>query len=313
MLVDAHPAPRITSAPVRTLCLGDALVDLVCERPVVDVTEAEAFVPRCGGVVANIAVVAARAGAAVALVGGAGDDPWGRWARARLEREGVDVSRFALVPGARTPLAIVTIDAAGEPAYDIYGESPATLGTALGEGVEEVVRDSAALLLSSNTLVDAGERAVTMRAREAALAAEKPIVFDPNLRLHRWRSRADAAASANACVPGALLVRANHVEAAVMTGEDDPERAAQALVKAGARLVVVSLGGEGAILRGELRADLDGVPVNVVSTMGAGDVLTGLLLARLALSDFYPAVVAAALPDAVAEAARACERWGALD
>jgi sugar/nucleoside kinase (ribokinase family) len=110
-----------------------------------------------------------------------------------------------------------------------------------------------------------------------------------------------------------MLVRLNEDEAAVMTGEDDPERAAQALVKAGARMAVVSLGEEGAILRGELRADVDGVPVQVLSTMGAGDVLTGVLLARLALSDFYPSVVAAALPDAVAAAARACERWGALD
>jgi fructokinase len=295
------------------LCLGDALIDLVCERPVADLSDADAFVPRFGGTVANVAVVAARAGARIALAGGAGDDPWGRWLRARLAREGVDVSRFALVPEAQTPMAVVTIDPAGEPAYEIYGGFPATLGLALGDRVDEAVREAAALFLSSNTLVDRDERALTMRAREVALDAGHQIVFDPNFRVHRWRSRADAAASANACVPGALLVRVNEAEAALMTGEDDPERAAQALVKAGARMVVLSLGGEGAILRGELRADVDGVPVEVLSTMGAGDVLTGVLLARLALSDFYPSVAAAALPEAVREAARACERWGALD
>jgi fructokinase len=288
-------------------------VDLVCERPVDDASQADAFVPRFGGVVANIAVIAARAGAPVALAGGAGDDAWGRWLRSRLVREGVDVSRFVLVPEARTPLALVTIDAAAEPRYDIYGEFPASLSLALGERVDEVVRESSGVFISSNTLVAHEERAATMRAREVALASEIPIVFDPNLRLHRWRSRADAAASANACVPGALLVRATESEAAIMTGEDDPERAARALVKAGARMVVISLGDEGAILRGELRADVDGVPVEVVSTMGAGDVLTVVLLARLALSDFYPSVVAAALPEAVAASAHACERWGALD
>jgi fructokinase len=50
-----------------------------------------------------------------------------------------------------------------------------------------------------------------------------------------------------------------------------------------------------------------------VSTIGAGDTLTGVLLARLALSDFYPPAVAAALPEAVRESARACERWAALE
>jgi fructokinase len=210
-------------------------------------------------------------------------------------------------------MALVTIDSAGEPAYEIYGGFLATLGLALGDQVDEAVRATAALFLSSNTLVDRDERVLTMRARDVALDVGRPIVFDPNLRLHRWRSRADAAANANACVPGALLVRANLYEAAIMTGEGDPERAALALVKAGARMVVVSLGREGAILRGELRADVDGAPAEVLSTMGAGDVLTGVLLARLALSDFYPAVVAAALPEAVREGARACERWGSID
>jgi fructokinase len=304
------------SDPVRprhTLCLGDALIDLVCERPLADVSEADAFVPRFGGAVANIAVVAARAGARIALAGGAGDDLWGRWLRERLVREGIDVSRFTLVAEAQTPLALVTIDPTGEPAYAIYGGLPGTLVAALGDRVDEAVRDAGALFLSSNTLVEPDERELSMRARAVALEHGLPVVFDPNLRLHRWRSRADAAASANACVSGALLVRATQAEAAVMTGEDDPERAARALVKAGARMVVVSLGADGAILRGELRADVEGEPVDVLSTMGAGDVLTGLLLARLALSDFYPSVVAAALPDAVREAARACERWGALD
>jgi fructokinase len=152
-----------------------------------------------------------------------------------------------------------------------------------------------------------------MRARELALELDRPVIFDPNLRLHRWPSRADATASANACVPGALLVRATHGEAALMTGEDDPDRAANALLKAGARLVVITLGAEGALLRGELRADVRGVPVDVVSTVGAGDVLTGVLVARLALSGFYPSAVAVALKEAVAESARACRRWGALD
>jgi sugar/nucleoside kinase (ribokinase family) len=98
-----------------------------------------------------------------------------------------------------------------------------------------------------------------------------------------------------------------------MTGEDDPERAALALLKAGAQMVVITLGAEGAILRGELRLDVPGRPAAVRSTIGAGDVLTGVLLARLATSGFYPAAAAAALSDAVAESAAACERWGAIE
>ena len=95
-------------------------------------------------------------------------------------------------------------------------------------------------------------------------------------------------------------------------GEEDAERTAAALVAAGARLVVLTLGAAGAILRGELRADVPGVPVaRVVSTVGAGAAVTGTLVALLAATGFYPA--AASLRDAVAAGALACERLGALD
>jgi fructokinase len=50
----------------------------------------------------------------------------------------------------------------------------------------------------------------------------------------------------------------------------------------------------------------------VRSTAGAGDAVTGTLLARLALSGFYTSSVAAALPEAVEAAADACARWGAV-
>ncbi|MDQ6777663.1 MAG: PfkB family carbohydrate kinase [Actinomycetota bacterium] len=296
-----------------TLCLGEALVDLICRRPVEDVADVDAFVPTFGGAVANVAVVAARRGARIALAGGAGEDPWGEWLRDRLEDEGVDLTWFSLIPGAPTPIALVTVDGRGEPTYRIYGDAVATVVHALESRVAEAVEASDALFFASNTMVGAAEREVTMEARKLALELDRPVIFDPNLRLHRWPSRAEAAATANACVPGALLVRANLAEAALMTGEADPERAASSILKAGAQLVVISMGARGAILRGELDADVPAPEVDVTSTVGAGDVLTGVLLARLAATGFYPPAVAASLSDAVNEAAVACERWGALE
>jgi fructokinase len=210
-------------------------------------------------------------------------------------------------------VSLVAIDEQGEAHHELYGDAFGTVVPALDDRVERAVEEAAALLISSSTLAEPEERAVTMRAREVALELGRPVVFDANLRHHRWRSRADAAASANACVPGALLVTVSASEAAWMSGEDDPEAAATALLKAGARLVVVTLGAEGAILRGELRANVPGVHAEILSTVGAGDAVTAALVARLAGSDFYTPSVAAGLGDAVAEAARSCERWGAID
>jgi sugar/nucleoside kinase (ribokinase family) len=305
---------RSAARPTRTLCLGDAVVDFVGQRRGASVTEVGNFSHHLGGTAASVAVVAARAGARIALAGGAGDDVWGRWLLARLRQEEIDSSAFVLVEGIDTPIAFVTVDPNGEGAYHPRGEAAEPFARALeGRAVEVAVEASAGLFLTSSTLAGADEREVTMRARGLALELERPIVFLANLDASRWRSRSDAAASANACVHDALLVCVNRADAAVMTGEDDPERAAAALVKGGAKLVVVALGRAGALLRGDLRADAPGVDAAVLNNAGALDVLTGTLLARLTLSGFYPPTVAASLSEAVRAAARASECWGAVD
>jgi fructokinase len=288
------------------LCLGETLVDFICERPVESVADADVFVPHFGGAAANVAVLTARAGASVALASTVGDDVWGQWLSERLVAEGVDVEH--VVTEGQTAAAIVTVDGSGEPSFQIYGET-----LFQGGALDEAVPLAGALYFSSNTLVGSVERDATMAARDAALSADRPVLFDPNLRLGRWRSSAEAAATVNACVPGVLLVRCNEAEATLMTGEYDPERAAVALLKAGARLVVITLGPRGAILRGEIRADARGVAAAVRSTIGAGDSVTAVLLARLALAGWYPPAAAAALRDAVRAGAEACERWGAID
>ncbi|MFL5821290.1 MAG: carbohydrate kinase family protein [Solirubrobacteraceae bacterium] len=295
------------------LCLGEAIVDLVCERPVEDLAQADAFRPHFGGAVANVAVTAAALGADIWLAGGAGDDPWGRWLRARLAAAGVGLEHFELIVGADTPIAFVTTRPDGEPQFRIYGDGIAATLRAVAGRLPDAVAASDALFLSSNTLAGEPERQLTLAAREQALELGRPVVFDPNLRLHRWPSVRDAVAEANRCVPGALLVRANRTEAELLTGEPDPERAANALLAAGARVAAVTLGAGGALLRGEARGDAPGRPARVVSAVGAGDTFTGVLLAHLALAGYQPAAAAAALPQAVEESARATERWGAVD
>jgi fructokinase len=301
---------------MRTLCLGEALVDMICERRVAGLAEADAFVPHFGGATANVAVAAARAGAGsepvVALAGGTGDDAFGPWLREQLAEAGVDLRWFELMPGQHTPVAFVAIGAGGDATYQIYGEAISLALEAVAARLPDAVRACDGLFFGSNTLVGERERALTRAAQAQALAQGKPVLFDPNLRLHRWPSVARAAAEANACVEDAALVRCNRDEAEILTGEADPDAAARALLTAGARSVVVSLGAEGAIVRGGAQADAPGVPAEVVSTVGAGDCLTGVLIAALTESGYDPQALARALPAAVAEAARTCERWGAL-
>jgi fructokinase len=295
------------------LVLGEALVDLICEQPADGIADAGAFVPHFGGAAANVAVNAVRAGGRVALAGGAGQDPWGQWLHARLREEGVDTRFFALDEARQTPVAFATVSDRGEPTFAIYGEGISAALAALGDRIDEAVEACEALSFASNTLVGE-ERPVTLRARERALELGRPVCFDPNLRLERWPSQEDALAAARACIPGCLLVKANAAEARLLSGEDDPAAAAEAIAAEGVALVVVTLGPEGALARGAQAHEVPGRSARVISTVGAGDAFLGTLLARLQAMGWDPAHpgLRDALADAAEAGARATESWGAV-
>lgn len=295
------------------LCLGEAIVDLLCERRIASIEEADSYRPHFGGALANVAVAARRRGAAVALAGGAGDDPWGRWLRSRLRSEGVDLSWFSLMAGLRTPVAFATFDRDGEPSFQIYGEGIEACVHSVGDRLEEAVGSASALAFGSNTLVGAPERAITLQARRLASDRGIPILFDPNLREHRWTNLDVALGLCRQLCEGAFCVRANEAEARAITGAEDPGTAAREIAALGARIAIVTRGAAGAVIRGAVEAEEDGIEVEVTSTLGAGDSFMGALAAGLADAGWNPDRADRALARAVRASAEACTHWGALE
>jgi len=298
---------------VSILCLGEAIVDLLCERRIASIEEADSYRPHFGGALANVAVAARRRGAAVALAGATGDDPWGRWLRSRLRSEGIDLSWFSLMAGLRTPVAFATFDRDGEPSFQIYGEGIEACVHSVGDRLEEAVGSASALVFGSNTLVGAPERAITLQARRLASDRGIPILFDPNLREHRWTNLDVALGLCRQLCEGAFCVRANEAEARAITGAEDPGTAAREIAALGARIAIVTRGAAGAVIRGAVEAEEDGIEVEVTSTLGAGDSFMGVLAAGLADAGWNPDRADRALARAVRASAEACTHWGALE
>ena len=297
------------------LCLGEALVDLVCEAELDSPSDAEEFQPRFGGALANVAVAAARAGGNVALAGGVGDDTWGHWLRERLEAEGVGLGWFSLVPGIRTPIAFVTFDRSREPAFSVYGDGIGAAMDSVAARIGDAVSAAGALVFGSNTLVSEPERGLTDRARKLAAETGTPVVFDPNLRPNRWTDLELGIERCREAVPGCHLVRANLDEAQRIAGlpaQSSPADAAEALCALGARNAVVTTGPGIAVARGDAHADVYPPHVDVVSPLGAGDAFLGTLAAGAAAGGWSGEAIAAAMPAAVEAGARACTAWEAV-
>ena len=240
------------SAAGRVLCVGLATLDTIHRVPrypgADDRVVATETVVAGGGPAATAAVALARLGVAVAFAGAVGDDEAGQHVLSGLAAEGVDVSAVAVVTGARTPASTILVGPDG--ARTIIH----TPGTAALEPVHEVARAAAWVHVDH-----VGYAAV--RGSGCRLSVD----------------------GGNA-IPGLDLTEVElYVPTAGALGGHDLEAAAGAAVASGARAVVVTLGADGSIAMtrdGELVRS-PGVAVDVVSTLGAGDVFHGALLARL--------------------------------
>ena len=90
------------------------------------------------------------------MLGGAGDDEWGRWLRERIADEGVGVERFVLMPGAGTSHAFVSVDADREPSFAFYGDDDRPAAHA-GDDLDPALSgDPGVLVVGSDTLLGRG-------------------------------------------------------------------------------------------------------------------------------------------------------------
>jgi sulfofructose kinase len=232
-----------------------------------------------GGVAATAAVTLARLGVPVAFVGRVGDDAAGVMVADGLTHEGVDASGLRVVPG-RTPVTLVFVEAgSGERTLvpDTRGVPPMELTDA------EIARCAEADWIH----VDQTGHPAIARLRSAGVRT--PVSFDGgNVDREYELGEVDLYAPTER----ALLAR--------YPGRSFSEAVAAAL-DAGPDTVVVTRGDRGSVAASGPRPALIEVPAidgHVASTLGAGDVFHGALLAALLdgreLSDALPWANAAA-------------------
>ncbi|MCU1489107.1 MAG: hypothetical protein JWM85_512, partial [Acidimicrobiaceae bacterium] len=229
-------------------------------------------------------VTLARLGARVAFVGVVGPDAAGRAVREELASEGVDVSALLEVAGLATPESVVVVSADG-------GRAIYTTGTAARIGPEALaaLADDAAPLCARARWVHLDHVGYALRGLLDTGSAR--ISVDGGNPLEGSISGVDLYVPTES---GILSRYPDH----------DLDEAVSEAHREGARAVVVTAGADGSLVsdgRGG-RVWVGARPVDVVSTLGAGDVFHGALLAGLLGRDD----LVAAVELASAVAARSC-------
>ena len=273
--------------PVQVVCAGMSVLDRIMrvERFADEAIKVYAadYDEVGGGPAATAAVTVARLGGRAFLVARVGDDLTGRSIQAELVDLGIDVSAMRTLAGARSASSNVIVDARGERQITHFP------GDGLNVEADWVVPSM--LQAAGAVLVDMGWWQGARRVLELARLAGIPTVIDADLSADP-RSEALLQMAEHVVFSEAALVRAS--------GTADPLRGLEwARSRLSGRCLGVTLGADGyAWLEKDVLYRVAGHPIDVVDTLGAGDVFHGAY--ALALAEGRPVARAAAFANAAA-------------
>jgi fructokinase len=271
----------VKSLMADVVCLGEALVDLICQDVGHSLIEAGRFEKHAGGAPANVAVGLARLGASSAFIGKVGQDAFGDFLVGVLAANGVNTERVMRAELARTGLAFVTLDKEGEREFLFYRHPSADmlLKPDEVERMQESILEASVFHFGSLSLIHEPTRSATLRALEIAHLADRTISFDPNLRLDQWPSPASARDRIRGVLDWVDLLKVSEIELDFLIGDQPLDGFFDVLWSHGARLLVVTLGSEGCrFFSPTSQGTVPGFTVPVVDTTGAGDGFTAGLL-----------------------------------
>ena len=262
----------------RIVVVGSINLDLVAatERiPIAGETVAgSSFQTFAGGKGANQAVAAARLAGQVSMLGKLGTDAFGVQLRESLANANVNTDAVDVVSGS-SGVALITTDAEGQNAITVVAGANARLGPADLEAHIELIRSAGILLTQLEIPIETVEYLAGIAAEEGI-----PLMLDP----------------APACpLPSSLLKRVNwltpnETETCILTGlppgnlgERELEEAADKLLNAGCRNIVLKLGNRGCYLAlaDGTRERLAAYAVSAVDTTAAGDAFNGAFAVAL--------------------------------
>jgi sugar/nucleoside kinase (ribokinase family) len=261
------------------LTIGLTTLDIVA-RPIEDLTRTEratliegiACAP--AGTAGGAAMVAARLGVAVSIVGAVGDDLNGRFVRLGLEAEGVDTGFLATREGQPTSVTLLTVEASGQRSSF---HAPGAGGSA---AVDDPVRAAAGRARFvhyagvGGAALDGGAGGELLRLAREAGAIVTCDLISPRRSAPRELER---------ILPYVDYFMPSAAEAVSLTGIEDLAAAARRFCELGARACIIKNGARGSLvlLDGELHA-LPAHVIEPVDTTSCGDSYCAGFIAALA-------------------------------
>ena len=257
------------------LCCGEALIDMLPR----ETTRGEkAFAPYAGGAIFNTAIALGRLGVPAGFFTGLADDMLGDILRNELQASNVDFSYCSISSRPCTIALVKLVD--GHATYAFYDEN--TAGRMITEAdLPKLGEDCEALHFGAISLISepCGSTYEALMAREQA---KRVISLDPNIRPGFIKDKEAHMARIKRMGAMSDILKFSDEDLAWFDMEGNTDELAAYWLKAGAKLLVVTLGAEGAVAYTKnSKVTVKSERVEVVDTVGAGDTFDAGILASL--------------------------------
>lgn len=279
------------------VCLGIVVADLV-GRPLRAVPDpgrlvlVDEMALHTGGCALNTATALVRLGLPAEIIGKVGLDPLGDFLLHEMAARGIGSRGVSRDPTTGTSATMVMVDPDGERRFVHYLGANAHLRLA---DVDRTVIAAASILHVAGALVLPGidgepTAALLQQARSAGVLTFLDTVWDDT---GRWM------ALLGPCLPYVDYFVPSLAEAQALTGLDEPEDVARALLDRGVGTVALKMGAAGCLVLDSsgTRLQVPAFDVPVVDATGAGDAFAGGFIAGVWLG--WPLEQTARLANAV--------------
>lgn len=266
----------------KILCIGEALIDMICTDKGASLSEGNHFLKKAGGAPMNVAAAIAALGGKVSVSAKVGNDPFGKHLVEVLNEFKVDTTHIITSSANFTTFAFVSLMENGE--RDFY----------FNRGADGMLNDEEVSVIDVNQFSIAHFGSATgflpgplQEAYQNLLHRAKQnglfISFDPNYRqLLFGDNQPEFIRRSWAFIKSSDFVKVSDEEAMMITASSTTEEAMQNFFAESNAVLAITIGKEGTLLgcKGKIIL-VPSIEINPIDTTGAGDAFVGAVLYQL--------------------------------
>jgi fructokinase len=267
---------------MKILCIGEALIDMICTDKGRSLSEGNNFLKKPGGAPTNVAAAIAALGGKVELAAKVGNDPFGKQLIQVMQEFGVS-TRWMLADDTHfTTFAFVSLMEDGERDFVFNRGADGQLSR---EEVDAIDLDEVSIIHfgSATGFLPGPLQAAYQSLLQKALQKNIFISFDPNYRhlLFPNDTQTFIDQSWN-FLKACHFFKLSDEEAMLITGAITVNDAAAILLEKTTAVFTITLGKEGTLFGFQGNTSIiPSIPVKPVDTTGAGDAFVGAVLYQL--------------------------------